>query len=205
MKALALALVLFALPLAAGAQGLSEADRADLRRIEAWFGSVQSLKARFSQIAPDGGLSEGEFYMRRPGRLRFEYRPPPRQLVVGDGIWFIFHDIELGQISRVPILSTPLSVLVDSTVDLERGRVRAVRVLRQPGATRVTVLDQDKPEEGSLTLVFRDSPIELLYWEVSDARRQITTVALSQVELNPSLPPVLFTFTDPRDRRPDGN
>ena len=41
----------------------------------------------FVQIDPDGVLSEGRFFLRRPGRIRFEYNAPNPALVIADGFW----------------------------------------------------------------------------------------------------------------------
>ena len=107
------AIVLGAPPVqAASAAVLSDADRAAVARVERYLNDIQSLRARFLQVAPDGSLSQGRFFMKRPGRLRFEYDPPTPLLVITDGIWVIFYDHEIDQVSRVPLSSTPLEVLV---------------------------------------------------------------------------------------------
>ncbi len=70
------------------------------------------------------------------------------------------------------------------------------RIERQPGSLRMTMIDPKKPKEGSLTLVFTVSPFALKQWEVTDARGQKTTVALSNVVTNVELKQGLFVFTD---------
>jgi len=51
-------------------------DAADLARIEAYLNGVRSLRARFIQSAPNGGISQGVALLQRPGRMRFQYDPP---------------------------------------------------------------------------------------------------------------------------------
>jgi outer membrane lipoprotein-sorting protein len=195
MKHLCLAaLLLLAAPAAAAT--LSDADRADLARAEAYLNEIKTISAKFVQVAPDGSLSEGRMWLSRPGRLRFEYAPPTPILVVADGIFVAFHDMELGQVDRVPIDATPLSVLLAEKVKLSNEvTVRAVR--RGPGTLRIAVFATKRPEEGEIVLVFADSPLQLRQWQVVDARGGTTTISLSQLEFNQPLVNRLFVFTEP--------
>jgi outer membrane lipoprotein-sorting protein len=175
---------------------LSERDRADIARVEAYLNGIQTLQGRFLQVAPDGGVSEGQVYLRRPGRLRFEYAPPSPILVVADGLFVVFHDKELGQTDRIPLGATPIGVLVRETIKLS-GDVGVRAVSRAPGVLRVSLFDPARPEEGQITLVFGEQPLELRQWQVTDARGQVTSITLSGVELNQPLPGKLFVVTDP--------
>ncbi len=175
---------------------LSAADQADVSRVEAYLNQVRVLKAGFTQVAPDGGLSEGLFYLSRPGRMRFEYAPPSPILIVGDGTWVVVYDAETKQVDRVPIAATPISVLVRDRVDLAKGsEVTGVR--RRPGVLEITLVDPDNRDQGSITLVFADQPLELRQWLVIDSQNQITTVQLHDVVRDVRLDAKLFVFNDP--------
>ncbi len=195
-----LALLALASMLAAPAKAeLTEQDRADLARVETYLNSIQTLKARFLQVAPDGGLSHGDLYLRRPGRMRFEYDPPVPILVVADGIWVVFVDKEINQVQRLPLGSTPLSALVEGEIELQDS-VAVDAVERSPGLLRVTLHDPDNPEEGALILVFTDEPLGLRQWQVRDAQGQETTIAVSEMQFNLNLDPALFVFFEPKDQ-----
>lgn len=189
----------FALALAAAgwlacAAPAAAAD-ADLARIVEFLNSIRTLKARFVQVAPDGGVSEGEMYMRRPGRLRFAYDPPMPLLMVADGLWLVLWDKELDQVDRVPLASTPLGFLVRNEVSF--GDPIVVRRLeRQPGVLSLTVFDRRREEEGELTLVFDEAPLRLRQWLVTDAQRLQTRVSLFAIETNVPIDGRLFVFTD---------
>lgn len=178
------------------AHALTAGQQAEIDRIESYLNDIKSLSARFVQIGPNGELARGQLYMRRPGRLRFEYEPPTPILIVADGLWLIMHDKELGQVNRFPLYETPLGVLVAEDVDLERG-VDVQAVERSTGLLRVTVVDTKRPDEGSLTIAFSDPPLTLRQWHVRDAQGGVTNIALSDVRLNVALRPELFTFSDP--------
>ena len=199
LAAVALSFALFAAPAPLGA-ALDPRDEADIARIQAYLNRIQSLRSHFVQIAPDGALAEGLFLLKRPGRLRFEYAPPSPILVVGDGRWLILYDAELDQVSRMAIDSTPLRVLLAQDVRFD-GRVVVDHVDRAPGILRLVVLDREKPEEGAITLVFSDSPLTLRQWLVTDSQGLVTTIYLSEIEVNPPLDPRSFVFIDPNPFR----
>lgn len=191
-------LIALAVALGAGPASaeLDEQDLADVARIDRYFNDITTLSARFVQIAPSGEVSEGDFFLRRPGRLRFEFAPPVPILIVADGFRLVFYDRELGQVSAWPVGATPLGPLLARTVGLAASG-HAQSVARAPGLLRLTLIDPDRTDEGSLTLVFRDQPLELRQWEVTDVQGLMTVIALSGMRINPALDPQLFIFHDP--------
>ena len=61
------------------------ADRIPLDEISRYFNSFTTAEGEFTQINPDGSLATGRIYIRRPGRVRFEYDPPEESLVMAGG------------------------------------------------------------------------------------------------------------------------
>jgi len=175
-------------------------DGVELGRIKDYLNSFTTLRARFDQVAPDGALAEGAFYLRRPDRLRFEYAPPTPILVVADRVWLIFHDTELGQVDRLPLYSTPLGFLVRDEIEFGE-EIIVTAVQRLPGELRLTLRDEEKTDEGSITLVFEDTPLRLWQWRVTDAQGLTTRITLRDVEVDVTLDPTLFVFDDPATGR----
>lgn len=171
-------------------------DRADLARIETYLNGLRSLKAKFIQIAPDGGLAYGNAWLSRPGRMRFEYFPPtPFLLVAGNGL-LVFHDGKLKQTTNIPLGQTPLGILLADNVKLS-GDLTVLGMRREPGMLEVRVARTSSQGDGSLTLVFADQPLALRQWTVLDAQRHETRVTLSNVELGGTFDSKLFQFIDP--------
>lgn len=201
LLALPLALLPALAPAPARAQpagvALSPQDRADVARIEAYLNATRSIKARFLQVAPDGGTSQGDAWLVRPGRMRFQYDPPAPFLLVGGNGLLVFHDKQLKQTSNIPLGSTPLGVLLQDNLRLS-GEITIVSFIRQPGQIQVGVVRTRSPQDGVLTLIFSDDPLSLRQWTVLDAQRQETRVTLSNVQLGGSYPSSLFEFVDPR-------
>ena len=189
-------LAAMALPiLSATAAPLSTSDKKDIARVEDYLNDISSLKAKFLQVNAEGQIAEGDVFMRRPGRMRFEYKPPAQILVVADGTWLILHDKELEETNRLPLSATPVSVLLKKDVRLE-GDVTVVSVEKDANTLRLNIIDTDEPDEGGITLVFENKPLKLRKWLVTDAQGNTTSVALSDVERGIALKPELFTFSD---------
>jgi outer membrane lipoprotein-sorting protein len=178
---------------------LSDRDRADLARAEAWLNGLQSLKARFLQIAQNGAAAEGTGWIVRPGRMRFEYDPPEPLLLVASYGQFFYFDKQLKQATTVPLSATPLGILLGENLRLS-GDITVTRVDRGGGLLRITLHRTGKAAEGRLTLVFGDAPFELKQWAVLDAQGQETRVSLFQPEFGARYPALLFDFNDPRFR-----
>lgn len=178
---------------------LTPQDQADLARVQAYLNTIRSLHARFLQVAPDGRTSEGQAWLERPGRMRFQYDPPaPFLLVAGHGL-LVFHDSELKQTSNIPLGSTPLGILLADQINLSSsGGVTVTGFQRLPGQIQVSLVRTASPQEGTLTLIFADPPLTLRQWIVTDAQGQRTAVTLYDVQQGGRFDPKLFEFIDPR-------
>lgn len=188
------ALTAFAIALVLAAPAPAQEAR-DLARISAYLNSIDTMTGSFVQVDPDGVLSEGRFYISRPGRIRFEYRDPNPALVISDGFWVGVIDKRYNSVDRYPLSDTPLNLILQKNVNLAKeGAVTGVE--RREGQMRVTAIDPSHPERGSIVLVFSDNPLELRQWIVEDAQGGLTTVALSETKRGVSIPPELFVIPD---------
>ena len=170
----------------------------DLERIERYLDGIRSFKARILQVAPDGGVAEGTLYIDRPGRMRLEYDPPRKFLIVAARGWFVYFDDQLEQVSQIPIRLTPAKFLLARRIGLGKTVV-VTKFQRGANTLHVTVADRDEPDAGAVTLSFGDRPLKLAQWTVADAQGGITTVALTDVMFNVSLDAALFDFPETED------
>ena len=188
----AAAMLLFALVVPAQAQ----INRADLTRITNYLNGISTMEGTFVQVGPDGDLSEGTFYMRRPGRVRFEFNPPNPTLIVADGFWVAVYDTVDNACDRFPLSETPLDLLLRNRVDLRTSKsVKSIE--RSAGQLRVKAIDPNAPNQGSITMIFADNPLALTQWIVIDGEGLATTVALSETKRNVKLSPKLFFIGEP--------
>ncbi len=159
---------------------LSADDQADITRVNTYLSHLKDMQGNFLQVGPDGSLAEGRFYLRRPGRMRFEYTPPEKMLVVADGIWVAVKD-GFSATQRYPLGATPLGILLEDHPNLAKD-VRILAVEHQPGALRIKLADKSGNAPGDLTLIFDEPALQLRQWIVTDAQGLQTTVALRNVQ-----------------------
>ncbi|MGG7566941.1 outer membrane lipoprotein carrier protein LolA [Rhodovulum sp. DZ06] len=190
MKRIAAAIGLTALAASAAAPAGAQ-DARDLARISAYLNGLTTAEGDFVQVAPDGSVSDGKFYISRPGRIRFEYTPPNPTLVVADGVWVVVFDLRDCSQQTAPLSETPLDLLLKERVNLRaEGAVTGVETAG--GQMRVTAVDPDRPAEGQMTMVFSENPLELRQWIITDGQGQTTTVALSEVRRGVQISPAKF-------------
>lgn len=170
----ALALMVAALP--------AQAQKLSLGEISAYLNSIQAAKGSFTQINSDGTISTGEIAIKRPGKVRFDYNPPDRALVLASaGSVFILDRKLGGNPETYPLNQTPLSIILARNVNL--GQAGMVTAHGYDGtATIVTARDPKRPEYGSIQLKFTGNPVELRQWIITDGDGGQTTVVLGGLE-----------------------
>lgn len=174
----------------------SATDTADLQRVSAYLNSLQSVQGGFVQLAADGRSARGTFYLKKPGRIRFEYEKPNPTLIVADGTTLAVENSDLHTTNRYPIGNTPLRLLL-TNVDLANDP-HVVSVQHQPGVLAVTAEEKNGPASGRVTMNFSDTgnTLQLSYWDVVDAKGQHTTVSVSGLHTVGELSPQLFAIQD---------
>ncbi|MEX1147243.1 MAG: outer membrane lipoprotein carrier protein LolA [Sphingomonadales bacterium] len=168
-----------------------------VRRVEDYLNGMRSLKADFIQRSPDGSVAEGTLALERPGRLRFDYEEDVPLLVVSDGTTLSFIDYDVNQVTRWPIMDTPLGILVAGTIDLRSAMIVNVSE-GEDGLLRVSVQDPKRLDEGYIVLILDQNPMTLRAWDAVDPQGQVTRVALVNMEPNVDVDRSRFKFEDPR-------
>ena len=175
---------------------LTEAERsAILRDVSKALSDVKTASGQFEQLAPDYSVSTGTFALSRPGKVRFDYDDPTPLLIVSNGATVALQDSELETTDRVPLGSTPLSLLLDDSLDFET-EAQVLDVVRANGRIGVTLQDRSGEMDGTLTLILSETTRELLGWRTEDSGGNITSVQLIGVEYGKKLNPRLFILKD---------
>jgi outer membrane lipoprotein-sorting protein len=181
---------LAALPLATPAFATSKP--LSLNEISNYLNKLLSAKGAFTQVNPDGTLSKGTFYIKRPGRMRFEYEPPNDALVIaGQSKLAIFDNRSNAGPQQYPLYKTPLHIILKKNVNLNTsGMITAHQ--HDGTSTSITAQDPEHPNYGNVKLVFTDQPTELRQWIITDESGQKTTVILGKLDKKTRLPGRLF-------------
>lgn len=189
------AALLAAQPLFAAPITYSAADRAELDRVSAYLNSIRTMKGGFVQIDPNGDVDQGNFDISKPGRMRFEYKPPAPTLIVSDGKTVAVANTQLKTIDSYPLDQTPLDLILGDSIDLA-GSHEIVGVARQQDSFIVKARSRGGRAQGNITLTFSEPELELRQWTVIDNQGLSTTVALRNVQTGIDIPASLFVLPD---------
>jgi outer membrane lipoprotein-sorting protein len=160
----------------------AQAQQLSLNTLSNYLNQLTSAEASFTQINADGTISTGTLYLRRPGKVRFEYNPPEQALVMANNGAVVVFDKKLGgEPETYPLDRTPLGLILARNVDLSRANM-VVDHGYDGTATTVTAQDPEHPEYGSIQLKFTGNPVELRQWIITDDGGGQTTVVLGALE-----------------------
>ena len=169
------------------------AEKLSLDAISGYLNSMRQAKGAFTQINDDGTISTGTFYMKRPGRARFEYNPPEQAMVIAGANAVGVFDLKMKSVEQYPLDRTPLKIILADRVDLERAHM-VTEHSYDGTATTVTAQDPDHPEYGNIQLVFTANPVELRQWKINDDSGSSTTVVLGELDTRSNQPNALFNL-----------
>ena len=170
----------------------ASADKLSLGAISKYLNGMKQAKTKFTQINDDGTIDTGTIYIKRPGKMRFEYDPPNKSLVLVSAATVAIFDPKTNQGPETyPLNKTPLSIILAKTVNL--GQANMVTGHSYDGtATIVTAQDPKHPEYGNIQLKFTGTPVELRQWIINDDSGSSTTVVLGELKKGGAMPHKLF-------------
>jgi outer membrane lipoprotein-sorting protein len=165
--------------------------------VERYFNSIRTLQARFVQSNPNGSVVQGTLYVRRPGRMRFEYDAPSQLKIVADGTQVTMWDPATRDFGQWPIGWTAASFLVKEPLQLS-GDLTVESVQRQPdGLLALTVVQTRKPQEGKIIVRVTENPMQLRGWSIIDNRGNKVDVTLTDLRTGQQLADSLFKYDGP--------
>jgi outer membrane lipoprotein-sorting protein len=167
-------------------------QRAQVDKVSAYLSSVQQLNGRFVQVGPDGTRVKGEFYIQKPGKVRFEYEPPSPIEIVADGTSVVVRDRRLATQDLYPLSQTPLRFLLSDRIDLLK-ETNVIGVTADD--TFVTVVIEEKHAvigTSRLMMMVGAKDFQLKQWTVTDPQGYDTTVAVSNLDVSKRPDPGLF-------------
>jgi outer membrane lipoprotein-sorting protein len=176
---------------------LSPEDQAEVERIGTYLNDITTAKADFLQTAPNGLVAGGTFYLSRPGKLRFDYVQPNKDIIVADGSSIWYYDSKLKDASHTSISSTLADFLLRRTIKLS-GDITVTDFQHGNGMAEIVLTQTSDPGAGSLTLVLSEKPLQLRQWRVVDAEQKATEVTLQDPQFGLPLDPNLFVFHEPK-------
>ena len=167
-------------------------QRALIDRASGYLSSVQVLSGQFIQVGPDGKRTRGEFFIQKPGKVRFDYDEPSTIDIVADGQSVIVRDRKLATQDVYPLSQTPLRFLLAERVDLLRD-TNLVAVYADDVFITV-VVEEKNPIVGTsrLMIMFGANDMQLKQWTVTDPQGYDTTVAVYNLDTSKRPDPNMF-------------
>jgi len=171
---------------------LTPEQRAIVERVNSYLSGVQTLTGNFVQVGPDGNRTQGDFYIYKPGRVRFEYDDPSPIELIADGSSVVVRDRRLATQDVYPLSQTPLRFLLAERVDLTKD-TNLVSVYADDVFVTV-VLEEKNGVVGTsrLMIMFSAKDMQLKQWTVTDPQGYDTTVAVYNLDTSKRPDPALF-------------
>lgn len=182
----------------------SIAEASAISSLKTFIRDTRTVRSAFSQTVLDRNMQvvqkgSGTMQFERPGRFRWVYEKPYKQLIVGDGAKVWFYDQDLDQVTvrklDVAIGSSPAALLAGSS-DIENGF--DLSEINPEGDTEWL---EAKPKARESTFEWvrlgfgREGTLKSM--ELHDNFGQTTVLTFTHLERNPRIAPELFKFSPP--------
>ncbi|HVX91637.1 MAG TPA: outer-membrane lipoprotein carrier protein LolA [Xanthobacteraceae bacterium] len=174
-------------------------QRALIDRVSTYLSSVQTMVGDFVQVGPDGSRTDGQFYLQKPGRVRFEYNPPSPIDVIADGQSVVVRDRKLATQDLYPLSQTPLRFLLADKINLLKDTNLVSVSADDVFVTLVIEEKQALVGTHRLMLMFGAKDFQLKQWTVTDPQGYDTTVAVYNLDTTKKPDPSLFKINYERN------
>src|SRR5689334_15848936 len=167
-------------------------QKAQAAKVSNYLSSLQALAGNFVQVGPDGTKTKGDFYIQKPGKLRFEYGAPTPIEIIADGSSVAVRDRNLTTQDIYPLSQTPLRFLLSDRIDLMKD-TNVVSVTADDVFISVTIEEKQALVGTSrLMLMVGAKDGQLKQWTVTDPQGYDTTVAVYNLDPGKKVDPSLF-------------
>jgi outer membrane lipoprotein-sorting protein len=167
-------------------------QKAQAAKVSSYLSSLQTLVGNFVQVGPDGSKTKGDFYIQKPGKVRFEYDDPSPIAIIADGSSLAVRDRKLATQDIYPLSQTPLRFLLSDRIDLLKD-TNVVAVTSDEVYISVTIEEKQALIGTSrLMLMIGTKDGQLKQWTVTDPQGYDTTVAVYNLDANKKVDPGLF-------------
>lgn len=179
-------------PGSAGPVNLDNNQRAIVQRVNTYFNSISTLVGNFVQVGPDRQRLEGDFYLQKPGKVRFDYDPPSPVELISDGSSIVVRDRKLATQDLYPLSQTPLRFLLADKLDLLKDTT--IVGVYQDDLFLTVAIEEKHALVGThrLMLMFGAKDSELKQWTITDPQGYDTTIAVFNLDQKQKPNPALF-------------
>ncbi|HUX73225.1 MAG TPA: outer membrane lipoprotein chaperone LolA [Steroidobacteraceae bacterium] len=187
----------------APAESATAASAAAAARVEHYLSGLKTWSADFEQTIDDADgkvlrSASGHLYLKRPGKFRWDYTAPSRQVVLADGkkLWFYDKDLQQANVRDMDstLKSTPAVLLAGGATVSSQFRISALPA--GEGYEWFQLIPKHPTSDfQAIRIAFANG--ELVRMLFADKLNQVTSLKFSNAKRNVTLAPALFIFTPP--------
>ncbi len=174
-------------------------------KLKNFIASTRSGQADFTQVVQDKSgrriqSASGIMQFQRPGKFRWVYLKPYEQLIVGDGVKFWLHDVELNQVTVKKLdaaLGSSPAALLSGNNEIERSFVLK-DIEGRDGLEWLQAMPTAQDNSFEKILMAFNAQSDLVVMELRDTFGHNTVLRFSNLQRNPHLAANLFSFTPPK-------
>ena len=170
---------------------ISSFDNKLLDQLENYLNQLNNISSQFIQSSTNGSEETGKILISKPGKLRIEYKKSKELLIVADGKWLHYFDIELNEIQSVIIEKSPAWILLKKNINL-KDDFNISKLEKKSGKITLTLVDKNIENIEKVELIFSSNPIKLKKWVVTDSQEIETTIALLNIITKKKFRPKTF-------------
>ena len=156
-------------------------DNERIKKIEDYLNKLNNISSNFIQINSDGLKVKGKLFLSKPGKLRIEYEKKENPLIIADGKWLHYFDMELNEIQSVTIEKSPAWILLKKKVNLKKD-FKIETLNKKNNKTFITLSNKDLENIKTIKLIFLNKPLTLKGWMIIDSNEIQTTVSLLKIK-----------------------
>ena len=156
-------------------------DEKLLNQLENYLNQFNNISSQFIQSSSNGSQETGEILISKPGKLRIEYKKNNKLLIVADGKWLHYFDMDLNEIQSVILEKSPAWILLKKNINLKKD-FNIYKLIKKSGKITLTLVDKNIENIEKIELIFSVNPIKLKKWIITDNQEIETTVALLNIK-----------------------
>jgi len=151
-----------------------------LTQINVYLNGLENLEGRFVQTDPRNEQTRGLFYIKRPGRLRFDYAKPSLLRIVSDGSYLSIEDHDLNTVDKFPLDVTPIQLLLGDNINLSRDAI-ILDMRQDENAVALILKERSGNSGGQIQIFFKLPSMQLYEWVVTDVQGLDTRMQLADL------------------------
>jgi outer membrane lipoprotein-sorting protein len=165
-----------------------------IQKVTGYFNQMTELKGGFVQTSADNKRLRGKFYVKQPGRFRFDYSPPSRVVILSDGQYMAIQDFDM-KTDDGSSSARRRSGCCCARTSICCGTHKSSRSKRSTTSCAGLAGPQSR-QSGRIKLFLAKKPnLELKEWITTDSQGLDTRIELTEVSKADSLDPALFKPT----------